>query len=41
MKVLIDRLGEFELAPGKNDLKRQPGIMLGLRSLHLSVSKRS
>jgi len=38
--ALLDRLDDLRLAPGKNDLKRQPGIMLGLWNLHLQFSAR-
>lgn len=38
--ALLDRLDDLRLAPGKNDLKRQPGIMLGLWQLHLQFSPR-
>ena len=38
--VLIDRLDNLRLTPGKNDMTHQPGIMLGLYELHLSFDKR-
>ena len=40
VNVLLDRLDELKLAPGKNDFKHQPGIMLGLYELHLAFTKR-
>ncbi len=39
--VLLDRLDEIELAPGKNDLTHQPGVMLGLWELNLAFDKRN
>ena len=36
---LVDRLETIELAPGKNDFRHQPGIMLGLWELHLQFTK--
>ena len=38
--ALLDRLDDLRLAPGKNDLRHQPGIMLGLWELHLTFSPR-
>ncbi len=38
---MIDRLQDLRLAPGRNDLKRQPGIMLGLWNLYLEFAPRS
>lgn len=38
VNLLLDRLDALELAPGKNDLRHQPGIMLGLYELHLSFT---
>lgn len=35
----LDRFDRMELTPGKNDLKHQPGIMLGLYELNLSFDK--
>ena len=40
VEALIDRLDDLRLAPGKNDLQRQPGIMLGLWKLHLQFAPR-
>ena len=40
VNAMLDRLDDLRLAPGKNDLKRQPGIMLGLWELHLEFSER-
>jgi len=37
----LDRLDDLKLAPGKNDLTHQPGIMLGLWALHLQFRKRA
>ena len=37
--VLLDRLDDLRVAPGKNDFKHQPGIMLGLYDLHLEFTK--
>ena len=36
---LFDRLDEIHFAPGKNDFKHQPGIMLGLWKLDLEFMK--
>jgi cytochrome P450 len=41
VNVLLDRLDDLRLEPGRNDLKHQPGIMLGLWNLYLSFSPRS
>jgi len=38
VNVLLDRLDSLALAPGKNDLTHQPGIMLGLWELHLTYT---
>ena len=38
--VLINRLDDLRITPGKNDMAHQPGIMLGLYELHLSFTKR-
>ena len=38
-EVLIDRLDNLRLAPGKNDFTHQPGIMLGLYELNLEFDK--
>ena len=38
--VILDRLDEIKLAPGKNDLRHQPGVMLGLLELNLEFTKR-
>lgn len=38
--VLLDRLDSLSLAPGRNSLRRQPGIMLGIESLHLDFTRR-
>jgi cytochrome P450 len=38
VNVLLDRLDDIRLEPGRNDLKHQPGIMLGLWNLYLSFS---
>lgn len=38
VEAMIDRLQDLRLAPGKNDLRRQPGIMLGLWELHLQFA---
>ena len=40
VNALLDRLDDMHLVPGKNDLKRQPGIMLGLWQLHLGFTSR-
>lgn len=39
--VLLDRLDGIKLAPGKNDLTHQPGVMLGLWELNLAFDKRN
>lgn len=39
--ALLDRFDELRLTPGKNDLRHQPGIMLGLWQLHLSFTPRA
>ena len=36
---LFERLDDLSLTPGKNDLRHQPGIMLGLWNLELSFTK--
>jgi cytochrome P450 len=36
---LLDRLETISFAPGKNDFRHQPGIMLGLWNLHLNFTK--
>ena len=41
VNAILDRFENLQLAPGKNDLKHQPGIMLGLWALHLQFSKRA
>ena len=41
VNVMLDRLDNVRLAPGKNDLTHQPGIMLGLWDLHLEFDKRA
>ncbi len=41
VQAMLDRFDDLRLAPGKNDLKRQPGIMLGLWNLHLTFSARA
>ena len=38
--VILDRLDDLRLAPGKNDLRHQPGVMLGLLELNLEFDKR-
>ena len=38
--VILDRLDDLRLAPGRNDLRHQPGVMLGLLELNLEFSKR-
>ena len=40
VEAIVDRLQDLRLAPGKNDLKRQPGIMLGLWNLYLEFAPR-
>lgn len=40
INLLLDRLDSLEMTPRKNDLKRQPGIMLGLYELNLTFKKR-
>jgi cytochrome P450 len=35
---LIDRIDSIRFAPGKNDFRHQPGIMLGLYELHLEFT---
>ena len=39
VETLVQRVKTLTLQPGKNDLKHQPGIMLGLYELHLSFDK--
>ena len=39
VETLVQRVKNLRLTPGKNDLKHQPGIMLGLYELHLSFDK--
>ncbi|MGE0666488.1 MAG: cytochrome P450 [Sphingomonadales bacterium] len=39
INLWLDRIAEWELAPGRNDLAHQPGIMLGLLELHLQFQK--
>ncbi|MFN0096023.1 MAG: cytochrome P450 [Dehalococcoidia bacterium] len=41
VNVLLDRLDDLRLAPGKNDFKHQPGIMLGQNELHLTFKQRA
>ncbi len=41
VNVMLDRLDNLRLAPGKNDLTHQPGIMLGLWDLHLEFDQRA
>ena len=36
---LLERVESFEFAPGKNDFKHQPGIMLGTLAVHLNFKK--
>ena len=38
--VILDRLDDLRLAPGKNDLRHQPGVMLGLLELNLEFGER-
>ena len=38
-EVLLDRIDDIKLSPGKNDFKHQPGIMLGLYDLHLEFTQ--
>jgi len=38
--VILDRLDDLRLAPGKNDLRHQPGVMLGLLELNLEFTAR-
>ena len=39
-EILLDRIEEFELVPGKNDFKHLPGFVLrGLRELHVSFTR--
>ena len=38
VNTLLDRLDDLKLTPGKNDMKHQPGIMLGLYELHLTFT---
>ena len=38
--ILIDRLEDMAIAPGKNDFRHQPGIMLGMNELHMTFKKR-
>ncbi len=39
VETLVSRIKNLRLTPGKNDLKHQPGIMLGLYELHLSFDR--
>ncbi|MFL2636419.1 MAG: cytochrome P450 [Tepidiformaceae bacterium] len=39
VETLVQRVKNLRLTPGKNDLKHQPGIMLGLYELNLSFDK--
>ena len=39
VNVMLDRLDDIRLAPGANDFKHQPGIMLGLYELNLRFTK--
>jgi cytochrome P450 len=39
INLWLDRIESWELAPGKNTLAHQPGIMLGLLELHLRFTK--
>jgi len=41
VNALLDRLDDIRLAPGRNDLTHQPGIMLGLWKLHLAFNPRN
>ena len=40
VNVMLDRIDNLRLAPAKNDLTHQPGIMLGLWELHLQFDER-
>ena len=38
--VVLDRLDDLRLEPGKNNLRHQPGVMLGLLNLNLEFGQR-
>ena len=40
VNVMLDRIDNLRLAPAKNDLTHQPGIMLGLWDLNLEFDQR-
>ena len=41
VNIMLDRIDNLRLAPGRNDFKHQPGIMLGMYRLHLNFDKRA
>ena len=41
VEALVERLDNLRIAPGRNDFRHQPGIMLGLYELHLAFEPRA
>ena len=39
INLWLDRFESLRIAPGKNEFKHQPGIMLGLYNLYLEFDK--